>query len=222
MNPIEELDKYIRHEHPTAITKLIPPLHADGIWSLDIDMADRHLAVEWSPSTSFGISSLSDGNYAEGPDEILPTLKQAETRIERLLSARELTSPPAAVLLRRMRELRGWTQQDLATKLGISQATVSGIESREDIQLSTLQRVIDALGGSLEVFGIFSDAQYRIVVNTAELTQRPPIKWVPSMMPTSRRDSGDTFSGLRSAGSLVLAQGAARTIKTEHMILNIP
>ena len=36
------------------------------------------------------------------------------------------------------------------------------MEHRDDIQFSTLRRVIKALGGSLEIFALFSDARYRL------------------------------------------------------------
>lgn len=54
------------------------------------------------------------------------------------------------------------TQTQLAEKLGLKQASVSGMERRSDIQMSTLKRVIEALGGRLELSAIFPEGSYRI------------------------------------------------------------
>lgn len=50
--------------------------------------------------------------------------------------------------LRRRREI---SQQELAAALGVSQVNVSRIEHEDDLQLSTMRRFIEALGGELIV-----------------------------------------------------------------------
>src|SRR5262249_54622250 len=85
-------------------------------------------------------------------------------RIVALLSTEERASPPVAALLSRIREDRDVTQSQLARKLGVAQATISGIERRKDIQLSTLQRFIEALGGILRVVAQFQGASYAVQV----------------------------------------------------------
>ena len=60
----------------------------------------------------------------------------------------------------RLAELRceaGFTQEQLAERLGTTQENVSRIERAEDTQLSTLRRYIEALGGSLELHAVFED-----------------------------------------------------------------
>ena len=57
----------------------------------------------------------------------------------------------ADMLLGEVRELVGLTQEELAKRLGIKQPTLSHLESQEDMQVSTLRRVIEALGGTLEI-----------------------------------------------------------------------
>lgn len=55
------------------------------------------------------------------------------------------------MLLSELRRLSGLTQNQLADSLGIKQPTLSRLESQDDMQISTLQRIVAALGGELEV-----------------------------------------------------------------------
>ena len=57
----------------------------------------------------------------------------------------------ADMLLTEVRQLVGLTQKDLAEKLGIKQPTLSQLESQDDMYLSTLRRLVEALGGKLEI-----------------------------------------------------------------------
>lgn len=47
------------------------------------------------------------------------------------------------------------TQEDLATSLGVGQDTISRIERRSDLLLSTLRRYIEAMGGKLDLVARF-------------------------------------------------------------------
>jgi len=55
------------------------------------------------------------------------------------------------MLLAEIRKEAGLTQVDLAQALGIKQPSLSKLESQEDMQISTLRRIIAALGGELEL-----------------------------------------------------------------------
>ncbi len=55
------------------------------------------------------------------------------------------------MLLAEIRQEAGLTQNDLADVLGIKQPTLSKLESQDDMQISTLRRIIHALGGELEL-----------------------------------------------------------------------
>ncbi len=57
----------------------------------------------------------------------------------------------AEMLVAEIRKAAGFTQEDLAKAMGIKQPTLSKLESQEDIQITTLQRLIHALGGQLEL-----------------------------------------------------------------------
>jgi transcriptional regulator with XRE-family HTH domain len=55
------------------------------------------------------------------------------------------------MLLAQIRQEAGLTQNDVADALGIKQPTLSKLESQDDMQISTLRRIIQALGGELEL-----------------------------------------------------------------------
>jgi DNA-binding transcriptional regulator YiaG len=56
-----------------------------------------------------------------------------------------------------LREARELTQEQLARVLRVNQAAVSKMERRTDMYLSTLQGIIKAMGGQLEIRAIFPD-----------------------------------------------------------------
>ena len=57
----------------------------------------------------------------------------------------------AEMLLAQVRKTVGLTQEELAASLGIKQPTLSRLESQNDMQISTLRCLIQALGGQLEI-----------------------------------------------------------------------
>ena len=57
----------------------------------------------------------------------------------------------AEMLLAEIRRVAGLTQEQLAESLGIKQPTLSQLESQDDMQISTLRRIVEAMGGELEI-----------------------------------------------------------------------
>ena len=85
---------------------------------------------------------------ARSLDQVIAGLPPARrAKIER--RARELAT------LKDLRNAVERTQEELAAKLGVGQDTVSRIERRSDILLSTLRRYIQAMGGELELVARF-------------------------------------------------------------------
>jgi DNA-binding XRE family transcriptional regulator len=81
----------------------------------------------------------------------LPKARRAKVRARTAeLIAEELS-------LQAMRKALGRTQVALARELGVGQDTVSRIENRTDLMLSTLARYVKALGGELEIVARFED-----------------------------------------------------------------
>jgi transcriptional regulator with XRE-family HTH domain len=232
VKPIDRLLQYIKSAHPDATVTLTSPLHKEGVWSIDVTCGDKQLIVEWSLATGFGVSNLSNESYGERPDETFKSIKEVERRITELLSTNERTSPPLGVLLSRLRELRGFTQEELASKLSVRQATVSGMERRDDIQFSTLRRVINALTGSIEIFAVFSDARYRLGPRSISFAVDDPSPFVEckpesSGLPgTPSKSAFDPhyktkFEALQEAGELSRALKVAEDISSRGMVLEM-
>jgi DNA-binding XRE family transcriptional regulator len=60
--------------------------------------------------------------------------------------------------LSELRRARALTQKTLARKLGIGQESVSKLESRSDLMLSTLRNYVEALGGRLDLVAKFPNS----------------------------------------------------------------
>lgn len=82
-------------------------------------------------------------NYRELRERMGPA-RRAETEVR----AREMI---AEMFLAEIRKQAGLTQIDLARNLGITQPSVSKLETQDDMQITTLRRIINALGGELEL-----------------------------------------------------------------------
>ncbi len=87
--------------------------------------------------------------------ESMPPARQAEIRrrTEELL---------AEMPLQELRQARELSQKELAEVLGINQATISKLERRTDMYLSSLRRFVEAMGGELEIAATFPDGRVRI------------------------------------------------------------
>jgi DNA-binding XRE family transcriptional regulator len=64
--------------------------------------------------------------------------------------------------LAELREVLALTQATLAAELGVKQAEISKIERRADMLISTLSRLIRAMGGELEIRAVFPDRDVKI------------------------------------------------------------
>lgn len=56
-----------------------------------------------------------------------------------------------SIELAKLRKTKQLKQTELATIMGVSQASISKVESGKDIQLSTLQNYVRALGGEVSI-----------------------------------------------------------------------
>jgi len=68
----------------------------------------------------------------------------------------------AAMPLEELREARNITQTHLASLLRITQASVSKMERRTDMYVSTLRSFVKAMGGELEIRAVFPEGTVRI------------------------------------------------------------
>ena len=86
--------------------------------------------------------------------------KKVEARAAELI-AEEMT-------LRELRHARKLTQVKMAKKLGVSQDSISRLEKRSDLLLSTLRKTIEAMGGRLSLVAEFPDRSPVVLSGIAE------------------------------------------------------
>jgi DNA-binding Xre family transcriptional regulator len=82
-----------------------------------------------------------------------------ERREANRLAAQQLI---AEMPLEEMRAARHITQTHLASLLQITQASVSKMEKRTDMYVSTLRSFVQAMGGELEIRAIFPEGTVKI------------------------------------------------------------
>lgn len=68
----------------------------------------------------------------------------------------------AAIDLAELRGARNLTQEELAERLKFSPSNVSRLEHRDDILLSSLRQVVEAMAGELRVEAVFPDGGVRL------------------------------------------------------------
>ena len=68
----------------------------------------------------------------------------------------------ASMPLDKMRKARSMTQVAVAERLHVDQGSVSKLEGRTDMYLSTLREYVEALGGTLELRADFPDGSINI------------------------------------------------------------
>ena len=90
--------------------------------------------------------------------------KKVEARAAALI-AEEMT-------LRELRHARKLTQVRMAKRLGITQDSVSRLEKRSDLLLSTLRKTVEAMGGSLSLVAEFPDREPVVLSGIAQ--DEPP------------------------------------------------
>ncbi len=68
----------------------------------------------------------------------------------------------AEMPLYQLRQALQLSQDQLATELRIGQSSISKLERRTDMYISTLRRFVEAMGGKLEINACFDDGCVRI------------------------------------------------------------
>ena len=95
--------------------------------------------------------------------------------------------------LKDLRKAAAQTQEDLASVLGVGQDTISRLEKRSDMLLSTLRHYVESMGGKLEL--------------VAQVPNRPPV--VIDHLGVDNSSTGLDASRTRRARS---AQATARNL----------
>src|ERR1700727_1093255 len=89
----------------------------------------------------------------------------------RKVEARAAALVAEEMTLRELRHARKLTQVRLAKELGITQDSVSRLEKRSDLLLSTLRRTVKAMGGKLSLVAEFPDRPPVVLSGIAEITR---------------------------------------------------
>jgi hypothetical protein len=151
-HPLRELERLLRERFSalrSSIDEALDPKHGESV--LDLLLVDQRIVVVWSPQGGFGVSSHSESEFGQRPDEVFESAAEAGERIKGLLLSRTRTSPPAPDDLAQLRQCLGVTQVALAKRMKVGQSAISRLESRPDALLSTLEAYFRALGADLQI-----------------------------------------------------------------------
>jgi DNA-binding Xre family transcriptional regulator len=165
MNRIESMRDELAARFTRMRFEIDAPIKETAEWVLDVlnQAGSLFLVIQWRPLQGFGISTPATDNsdYGSGPDEVYTDPSLALDRIVHLIETGGVTEPPIAVRLAELRQSRGLSQAALAERAGVKQANISRIEGREDLKISTLTRVVAAMGATLSIRARFPDGTER-------------------------------------------------------------
>jgi DNA-binding XRE family transcriptional regulator len=97
--------------------------------------------------------------------------KQLTVARRRKIAARAATLIAEERSLQELRQAHKLTQKRMAQALGIGQDSVSRIEARTDLLISTLRGYVEAMGGRLSLVAEFPDQEPVVLTGIAVLDQ---------------------------------------------------
>jgi transcriptional regulator with XRE-family HTH domain len=98
-------------------------------------------------------------------NDIIRTLSSAQ---QKKVEARAAELIAEEMTLQELRRARKLTQVSVAKALGITQDSVSRLEKRSDILLSTLRKTVQVMGGNLSLVAEFPDRAPVVLSGIAE------------------------------------------------------
>ncbi len=173
---VDKLGRLLSKRMPNAAVTVDAPSLPKGDWFIDVKLAKRSFVIEFRPTLGFGLSSTSAEGIGEGPDEFFEDEHDVAERLADLIRKNERSEPQRVRVLQELRERMHMSQVAVAAKLKVRQPTISKIERREDMNLSTLRRYIRALGGELQVTARFPDGAVEIGADTKPRKQARVIR----------------------------------------------
>jgi DNA-binding XRE family transcriptional regulator len=99
--------------------------------------------------------------------------KKIEDVLSALPAKRQVKIRARAAELATLRDLRiaaSQTQEELAQALGVRQDTISRLEQRSDMLLSTMRRYVEAMGGQLDLVATFPNRPSVKLVHWSDVT----------------------------------------------------
>ena len=160
MNPLQILKNTLGERFPHIKLGFDPAACGSGSSWLDIEADDQSLTVEWKPNFGFGLYISDSDTFDSGPTEIYRKESVLLKRLDMLIFENRLD-----IKMKELRELVGKTQQDLSLETGQKQSSISKFENRNDFQISSLEKFIEAFRGTLEVRAHFQDFDLPIVLS---------------------------------------------------------
>ena len=161
MNTPELLREKVSRLIPGATISIDPPsAPSENTW-IDIATNDQSLTVEYRPLLGFGLYSSEDGAFGVGPDEVYRDIDPLLKRINIILIDHKVD-----IMLKEVRELLGKTQCDVSLLSGQKQPSISKLENRTDMQISSIERFVTSLGGTLEIKTHFKEFDIPVTLTT--------------------------------------------------------
>lgn len=108
---------------------------------------------------------------AKSFDTLVRRTSSKRTRERAARRTRELLDE---LLIGELRKAAGKSQRQVADALGIKQPSVAKLEKQSDMQISTLRKIVRALGGELEVVAKFPAGDVKIRQPGAAAKRRQP------------------------------------------------
>lgn len=102
------------------------------------------------------------------PTNVNEIIKGLGTARRKKIEARAAQLIAEEMTLRELRHARKLTQVRMAKALGITQDSVSRLEKRSDLLLSTLRKTVEAMGGSLSLVAEFPDRAPVVLLGIAD------------------------------------------------------
>jgi DNA-binding XRE family transcriptional regulator len=163
MTPIEKIRDDLVGRFPHLRITVDPPALETGSWDLDVVREGEldPVNVEWRPGRGFGVTTPGPDDYTTQVDEVYGGAEATFRRVVQLVESGGSTVPPETVRLAELRQGRGLSQAEVAERAGVKQANISRIEGRDDLKVSTLARVVAAMGGTLSIRAMFPDGTER-------------------------------------------------------------
>jgi transcriptional regulator with XRE-family HTH domain len=67
------------------------------------------------------------------------------------MSAEKQARSPFGEIIREARKKRGWSQEELGQKSGLSRPTIARVEANSDVTTATIGKIANALGLTLQL-----------------------------------------------------------------------
>lgn len=101
-------------------------------------------------------------------DKVMTGLSAARRTAVEKRGAELLKRAQRRMTLKQIRLQRKLNQSEIAAALGIGQMQISRLEGRRDPKLSTLERTVAAMGGTLTLVATFPDQEPVVLVSGGE------------------------------------------------------